>query len=78
MPEVDYKELKKGGFMRQVQKDHFSLRLRIVGGQIQAGQLQKVYEIAREYGQGDIHMTSRQSIEIPFIKLKDIDAVKKN
>lgn len=76
MPEVDYKALKKGGFMRQVQKDRFSLRIRVVGGQVQADQLQKLYEIANTYGQGYIHMTSRQSLEIPFIKLADVDAVK--
>lgn len=77
MAHVDYKELKKGGFMRQVQKDNFALRLRIVGGQIKTEQLLKVYEIAQRYGKGYIHMTSRQSLEIPFIKLDDIDAVKK-
>lgn len=77
MTEVDYKALKKGGFMRQVQKDCFSLRLRIVGGQIQADQLQKVSRIAQKFGQGYIHMTARQSIEIPFIRLGDIDLVKK-
>jgi len=73
---VDYKELKKGGFMKQVDKDRFSLRLRIVGGQIKAEQLAKVNEIAQKYGAGYIHLTSRQSIEIPYIKLQDIDAVK--
>ena len=36
---VDYKELKKGGFMRQRQKDHFSMRLKSVGGQFTAAQL---------------------------------------
>jgi len=45
---VDYKELKKGGFMKQVDKDRFSLRLRIVGGQIKAEQLAKVNEIAQK------------------------------
>ncbi|HHY28992.1 MAG TPA: 4Fe-4S binding protein [Desulfitobacterium dehalogenans] len=75
MAEVDYKALKKGGFMQQVQKDHFALRLHIVGGQIPAGQLQKVTEVAQKYGQGYIHMTSRQSIEIPFIRLEDVEAV---
>jgi len=34
MAKVDYKSLKKGGFMKQVQKDRFSMRLRSVGGQI--------------------------------------------
>lgn len=77
MAQVDYKALKKGGFMRQIQKDRFSLRLRIVGGQIKAGQLKKVYEIAEQYGQGYVHMTSRQSIEIPFVKLEDIEVIKK-
>ena len=73
---VNYKELKQGGFMKQVQKDHFSMRLRIVGGQIEAEKLKKVYEIAEKYGQGYVHMTSRQSIEIPFIKLEDVEAVR--
>ncbi|CUH97014.1 hypothetical protein P22_3140 [Propionispora sp. 2/2-37] len=76
MAKVDYKALKKGGFMRQVQKDRFSLRLRVVGGHVKADQLKKVYEIAEKYGQGYIHMTSRQSLEIPFVKLEDIDRVK--
>ena len=30
---VDYSTLKKGGFMRQKQKNCFSLRLAVVGGQ---------------------------------------------
>ena len=29
---VDYGTLKKGGFMRQKQKNNFSLRLAVVGG----------------------------------------------
>jgi len=76
MERADYKELKKGGFMRQVQPDHFSMRLRIVGGQVKSEQLLAVYEISQKYGQGYVHMTSRQGIEIPFIKLEDVDAVK--
>ncbi|WP_024834423.1 4Fe-4S binding protein [Ruminiclostridium josui] len=76
MDELAYKELKKGGFMRQVQKEKFSLRLRVVGGQIKADQIRKVSEIADKYGHGYIHMTSRQGIEIPFIDLADVNAVK--
>lgn len=77
MANVNYKELKNEGFLHQVQKDNFALRLRIVGGQIKADHLHKVHDIAQRYGKGYIHMTSRQSLEIPFIKLEDIDAVKK-
>ncbi|WP_024834452.1 4Fe-4S binding protein [Ruminiclostridium josui] len=77
MGQVNYKELKNGGFIQQVQKDNFSMRLGIAGGHIKADQLLKVYEIAKKYGQGYIHMTSRQSIEIPYIKLEDIETVKR-
>lgn len=74
---VDYVTLKKGGFMRQKQKNHFSLRLRVVGGNLSAAQLAKIAEVAEKFGEGHVHLTSRQSVEIPFIKLEQIDEVKK-
>jgi dissimilatory sulfite reductase (desulfoviridin) alpha/beta subunit len=77
MADIDYATLKKGGFMRQIQKDTFSMRLKVVGGQVSAEQLQTIGEIARKYGKGYIHLTSRQGVEIPFISLKDIEAIKK-
>ena len=73
---ADYSTLKKGGFMRQKQKNNFSLRLRVVGGNMSAVQLAKVAEVAEKYGDGHVHFTSRQGIEIPFIKLDQIDEVK--
>lgn len=74
---VDYKELKKGGFMRQRQKDCFSMRLKSVGGHFTAAQLATVQQVAEKFGQGYVHLTSRQGIEIPFINVQDIDDVKK-
>lgn len=73
---ADYAALKKGGFMRQKQKNNFSLRLRVVGGNLTSVQLAKIAEVAEKFGDGHVHMTSRQSVEIPFIKLDDIDEVK--
>lgn len=73
---VDYKELKKGGFMRQKQKDCFSMRLKSVGGHFTAQQLGTVQQVAEQYGKGYVHLTSRQGIEIPYIRLQDIDEVK--
>ncbi len=73
---TDYATLKKGGFMRQKQKNHFSLRLSVVGGQVSTEQLAAITEVAEKYGHGYIHLTSRQGIEIPFIRLEDIDEVK--
>ena len=73
---VDYSTLKKGGFMRQKQKNNFSLRLAVVGGNLTAENLKKIAEVAEKYGDGHVHMTSRQSVEIPFIKLDDVEEVK--
>ena len=73
---VNYKALKDGGFMRQVQKNRFSLRLKVVGGNLTAQQLSTIAEIAAKYGDGHVHLTSRQGVEIPFIKLDDVEDVK--
>ena len=52
---VDYATLKKGGFMRQKQKNNFSLRLRVVGGNLTAKQLAKIAEVAEKFGDGHVH-----------------------
>ena len=74
---VNYKELKKGGFMRQKQLDYFSVRLKSVGGHFTAEQLGTIQQAAIKFGKGYVHLTSRQGIEIPFIHLENIDELKK-
>ena len=74
---IDYKALKAGGFMTQVQKGYGSLRLAVVGGNFETSALKVVAEVAEKYGHGYIHMTSRQGIEIPFIHVNDLENVKK-
>ncbi len=62
--------------MRQVQKNHFSLRLKVVGGNLTAEQLLTIAGMSKKYGDGHVHLTSRQGVEIPFIKLDDVESVK--
>lgn len=73
---VDYAALKKGGYMRQKQKGYGSLRLAVVGGNLTAENIKTVAEVAEKYGHGYVHMTSRQGIEIPFIKVEELAEVK--
>lgn len=73
--EQDDQYLKAHGFLPQVQADYFSLRLRIAGGQLTTAQLQAAQTTAERYGRGQVHLTSRQSVEIPFIQRGDIAAV---
>ena len=76
MSAANYKELKKGGFMRQKQNNYFSMRLKSVGGHFTAEQLGTIKAVAEKYGKGYIHLTSRQGIEIPFIHLDNVNEVK--
>lgn len=63
--------------MKQKEKDLFSLRLRIVGGFVNAKQLKKLAELAKKYGKGHLHLTTRQGVEIPYVNFKDFEEVKK-
>ncbi|GHV84506.1 hypothetical protein AGMMS50230_01140 [Spirochaetia bacterium] len=74
--DVDYKALKNGGFMRQKQKNRFSLRLKVVGGNLTAEQIVVIAGAAKKYGDGHVHLTSRQGVEIPFVRLEDVEAIK--
>ena len=70
---VDYSKLKANGFMLQKQKDRFSARLRVVGGNLTCAQLTTIAKVAKRFGAGRVHLTSRQSVEIPFVKLEEIE-----
>ncbi|MCL7414522.1 MAG: 4Fe-4S binding protein [ANME-2 cluster archaeon] len=76
--QVDYESLKSGGFMRQRQHNQFAFRLRIVGGYVEADQLRALAKAAEEFGDGHIHLTTRQGIEIPFIHLDDVESVRED
>ena len=75
--EIDATALKSKGFFQQVQKDKFSLRLCTSGGTVDTGYLKKAMEIADKYGEGQIHFTTRQQIEIPHITAENLEDVQK-
>ena len=74
---VNFDELKACGFNRQRQPNYFSLRLKFIGGHVTAQQLGTIQRVAEKFGKGYVHLTTQQGIEIPFIHLDDVDAVKK-
>ncbi|MDR2444157.1 MAG: coenzyme F420 hydrogenase, partial [Deltaproteobacteria bacterium] len=73
---VDYKALKMGGFMRQKEGDRFSVRVRVTGGNLTTDQLRTIVKAADRFGDGHVHMTSRQQLEIPAVMLEDVDKIK--
>ncbi len=72
---IDYDLLKKRGFLRQRQEGFFVLRTRMSNGIYKKEDLRKLSEISQKYGKGFVHATTRQGLEIPFIKFEDITKV---
>lgn len=66
-----------GGTIEQRQKGFFVLRLKIPFGQVNSDQLPQLAEIAERYGRGELHLTTRQSVEIPWIESANVEAAKK-
>jgi len=78
MNEADYKELKKGGMMRQKEAGLFSVRLHVIGGQMTTAQLRAIQEAADRFGRGSVHLTARQGVEIPFVRTDSLAALKES
>jgi len=65
-------QLKSGGYIRQRQKDLFTVRLRCPGGRVAFEKLKKIAEVGKKYSKKDYaHISVRQSIEIPYVNYKD-------
>lgn len=67
---IDLSSLKSKGFLPQRQENMFSMRLKVVSGNLDAEKLRAIADAAEKYGSGYVHITSRQQIEVPFVKLE--------
>ena len=73
---ADLVELKRVGIIAQNQKDTFLIRLRTVGGDLNAGELNAIARVSQKYGRGEVHLTTRQGVEIPFVHVDDLEAAR--
>ena len=67
--------LKKKGIINQKQEDFYVFRFLSDVGYFKAREMRDLAKIAETYGNGEISLTSRLTIEIPFIKEEDIEEV---
>ena len=72
----DINALKAGGMMKQKEPHLFSIRLRVIGGYMNAEQLSALDKLSKKYGRGYVHLTTRQGVEIPYVQFKDIEALR--
>jgi len=75
--DVNTKKLKKNAFRVSKVRGETASRVRVPGGYLDARVLGMVQEIAQQYGNGYVHLTSRQGFEIEGIRLEDMDEVNK-
>ncbi|WP_334101971.1 hypothetical protein [Methanothrix soehngenii] len=75
---IDYASLKSGGIIMQREDEFFAIRLNLTGGTISADKLPRIAEVAQRYGRGEVRLTARQGIEIPWIKFEYIEAARKS
>ena len=73
--DINTKKLKKNAFRITKTRGITASRVRVPGGLLKAEYLGLIQEIADTYGNGTVHLTTRQGFEIPGIKFSDIDKV---
>ena len=67
--------LKAKGILNQKQEEFYAIRFLSKVGYFKAEEMIALSEIAKEYGNGELSLTSRLTVEIPYIKEENIDKV---
>ena len=73
--DMNTKALKKNAFRVTKQRGVTASRIRVPGGHLEAKYLSVLQEIAEKYGNGTVHITSRQGFEIPGILFENMPYV---
>lgn len=68
-------EYKARGFIAQKQKGYYVTRIRTRAGNMTSKQIVRVAQLADKYGQGYVHFTTRQAVEIPGVQETDYEAI---
>lgn len=75
--DINTKKLKKNAFRVSKVRGEGASRIRVPGGYLDARVLGMVQEIAEQYGNGYVHLTTRQGFEIEGIRLEDMEEINK-
>lgn len=75
--DIDTRFFIKSGYRITKDRNLTVARIRIPGGELDVKFLPKIIEIARKYGKGIIHLSSRQAIEIPYLDINRVSEIKR-
>lgn len=73
--DINTKKVKKNAYRVSKVRGITASRVRVPGGACNADILMQVAEIAKEFGNGKVHLTTRQGFEIEGISYEDMDRV---
>lgn len=60
--------IRQHGHIKQQQQGFAAVRIRTIAGNMTSDQLRKVAYLSDKYGQGQLHITTRQSVEIHWVQ----------
>lgn len=72
----EVRALKAQAMMVEKGGREFTVRLGVTGGHLQAGHLRAIAALAEQYGAGDVHLTTRQGVEIPHVPYERLAALR--
>jgi len=73
--EMSVEGLRTVGVFIQEDPRYFTLRLRVPGGNLSVDQMEGLARIARRYGRGRVHLTTRQAVQLPWVRASQIQEV---
>lgn len=73
--DINTKVLKKNAFRITKERGKTAVRIRVPGGHMEARYFKVLQDIAEKWGNGTVHLTTRQGFEIPGIDMKHIPEV---
>lgn len=68
--DLNTKTIKKNAFRVTKERYKTAIRIRVPGGHLEVKYFDVIKEIAEKYGNGTVHVTTRQGFEIPHIDMK--------
>lgn len=75
--DLNRKTVTKNAFRITKRRNHTAIRIRVPGGHLNASQIARIARIAEQFGDGNLHITTRQGFEIPnipFEKMAEVNA----
>ena len=73
----DHTLYSRGGIITERNADFATVRLRIPAGALTAAQVKQLGRISEKYGDGTLHLTMRQTVEIPHVDPDNLSKIAK-